>query len=114
MPFLDEAFDACLATEVVEHILDVQAFIREIHRMIARDGLFLLTTPYHGWLKNVIIITRNFHRHFDPTGDHIRFFSKSSLTCCLTAGGFRVETVRGIGRVWPVWKSMFVVARRTD
>lgn len=114
LPFPDGSFDVCFATEVIEHLLDVRGFIREVPRILAHDGRFVITTPYHRWIKNLIIITRNFDRHFDPTWGHIRFFSRSSLNGCLADGGFRVEQFSGIGRRWPVWKSMFVVARKVD
>lgn len=114
LPFADASFDVCFCTEVIEHLLDVPGFLREIHRVLADQGMFIITTPYHGWIKNLIIITRNFDVHFSPTDEHVRFFSRSSLTRALVEAGFRVESFRGIGRFWPIWKSMFVVARRHD
>jgi 2-polyprenyl-3-methyl-5-hydroxy-6-metoxy-1,4-benzoquinol methylase len=112
LPFADAQFEVVFCTEVIEHLLDVAAFVKEIHRVLEKDGLFIITTPYHGLIKNLLIITRNFDHHFDPTGEHIRFFSRRSLTECLAAAGFEVSQFEGIGRFWPVWKSMFVVARR--
>jgi SAM-dependent methyltransferase len=112
LPFPDGAFDACYASEVIEHLFDVSGFIREMNRVLVPGGLLLLTTPYHGWLKNVIVVTTNFDDHFAPTGGHIRFFSKRSLSCALVGGGFRVEEISGIGRVRYLWKSMFVVAEK--
>jgi 2-polyprenyl-3-methyl-5-hydroxy-6-metoxy-1,4-benzoquinol methylase len=115
LPFQDASFDVCFSTEVIEHLFDVRGFVREICRVLVPGGLFLITTPYHGWLKNLLIITGNFDRHFSPTGGHIRFFSRKSLSTCLDANGFRVESVRGLGRYWPIWKTIFVAARkRTD
>ena len=59
---------------------------------------------------NLCIITFAFEKHFAPSSGHIRFFSKRSMSQCLQSGSFRVEQIYGIGRYWPVWKSMFVVA----
>jgi 2-polyprenyl-3-methyl-5-hydroxy-6-metoxy-1,4-benzoquinol methylase len=112
LPFAAASFDACVCTEVIEHLFAVRAFIREVHRVLAERGLFILTTPYHGWVKNLLIISWNFERHFQPTGGHIRFFSKRSLADCLQREGFVVDGVAGVGRVWPLWKSMFVTARK--
>lgn len=114
LPFPEAAFDVCFCTEVIEHLLDVRGFVHEVHRVLAPGGLFLITTPYHSWLKNLLIITFTFEKHFNVAGCHIRFFTRQSLTRCLAAGGFAVEQFRGIGRCWPVWKTMFVVARRTS
>jgi SAM-dependent methyltransferase len=112
VPFSDHSFDVCYSSEVIEHLFDVTGFLREMHRVLTPEGLLVLTTPYHGWIKNLLVMTFNFEKHFDPTGGHVRFFSKQSLTHCLRASGFRVEHVSGIGRRRPVWKSMFVTARR--
>ena len=112
IPLPDASVDVCFCSEVIEHLFAVPEFIEEVFRVLAPGGQFLLTTPYHGWIKNLIIICRNFDSHFDPSGGHIRFFSQRSLTACLQAGGFQVENITGIGRCWPIWKSMFVAARK--
>jgi len=112
LPFADQSFDVCFSSEVIEHLFDVHGFIKEIHRVLVDDGLFLITTPYHGWIKNLLIITMNFEGHFAVNGGHIRFFTRRSMTDCLNAGGFVEIEFGGIGRKWPVWKSMFVVARK--
>ncbi len=112
IPLPDASFDVCFCTEVIEHLFDIRGFIGEIHRLLVRDGLFILTTPYHGWIKNLLIMTFAFEKHFNPAGGHIRFFSKRSLTRCLRAGGFQVEGITGIGRSWPIWKTMFIKARK--
>jgi 2-polyprenyl-6-hydroxyphenyl methylase/3-demethylubiquinone-9 3-methyltransferase len=111
IPFPDASFDACFCTEVIEHVLGVREFIGEVHRLLAPEGLFLITAPYHGCVKNLLIITLNFERHFDVTWGHIRFFTRRSLTQCLEAGGFEVQAFMGIGRFWPVRKTMFITAR---
>jgi 2-polyprenyl-3-methyl-5-hydroxy-6-metoxy-1,4-benzoquinol methylase len=114
IPLASGSVDACFCTEVIEHLLDVEGFLGEVHRVLRAHGTFLLTTPYHGWLKNLLIVTLAFERHFDVRGQHIRFFSPASLTECLQAAGFRVEQISGTGRPWPVWKSMIVSARRGE
>jgi SAM-dependent methyltransferase len=112
LPFADGCFDACFSSEVIEHLFDVRGWIREIHRVLVQDGLLLITTPYHGWLKNVVIATLCFDKHYSPHGEHIRFFSRTSLRACLEEGGFQVHMMQGIGRTHFLWKSIFVAARR--
>jgi 2-polyprenyl-6-hydroxyphenyl methylase/3-demethylubiquinone-9 3-methyltransferase len=111
-PFDDARFDACFCSEVLEHILDVEAAVREVHRVLISGGLFLLTVPYHGLVKNLGIACVSFERHFDPSGEHIRFFTRRSLSSLLARNGFTVEHFAGVGRFWPVWKSMFIVAAK--
>lgn len=108
LPFPNETFDVCLCTEVLEHILNVKVILQEIRRVLKPGGQLLVTVPYHGWLKNMILVTVAFERHFDPKGGHIRFFSMKSLRALIEAAGFRIVSAKGLGRFWPLHKSLFV------
>ncbi len=45
MPFGPAAFDAVIAFEVIEHLRDWRALLLEAHRVLAPNGLFLVSTP---------------------------------------------------------------------
>lgn len=112
LPFSNDSFEVCFCSEVVEHLFAVRELFDEVYRILSPNGLFILTVPYHGFLKNLVITTVNFERHFNPTGGHIRFFNKRSLTQTLRESRFSIDNVSGIGRCWPFWKLMFVVAAK--
>jgi 2-polyprenyl-6-hydroxyphenyl methylase/3-demethylubiquinone-9 3-methyltransferase len=112
MPFHDGSFSAVWSSEVLEHLFDVHAALSEINRVLAMEGLFILTTPHHGVLKNIIIAFKNFDHHYNPYLSHIRFFTQKTLTMCLERAGFTVVSFGGVGRCWPIWRSSFVVARK--
>lgn len=112
LPFHDGEFDAIWCTEVLEHLFDVHACLSESNRVLREGGVLILTVPFHGLLKNLAIVLSGFERHFNPYLSHIRFFTKRSLTECLTRAGFEPVLWRGIGRMWPLYKSFFVVARK--
>jgi SAM-dependent methyltransferase len=49
-----DAFDVVLSTELMEHVEDWQAMVRNFKQVVKPGGLLLLTTrsegfPYHGW-----------------------------------------------------------------
>jgi ubiquinone/menaquinone biosynthesis C-methylase UbiE len=46
LPFTDESFDIVVATGVLEHIKKPSLFIKEAHRVLRRDGLFLVTSSF--------------------------------------------------------------------
>jgi len=114
LPFADGAFDAVWSTEVVEHIFDVHACFSQLNRVLRAGGLFALTTPFHGLIKNLAIAVVGFEKHFDPYVSHIRFFTRKSLTACLKHAGFEPLLWRGIGRTWPLYMSFFVVSRKVS
>ena len=45
-PFENEKFDSAICSEVLEHIFEPREFIREIHRVLKKNGLIILTLPF--------------------------------------------------------------------
>jgi 2-polyprenyl-3-methyl-5-hydroxy-6-metoxy-1,4-benzoquinol methylase len=112
VPYSDGYFDAVFCSEVIEHIYGVHFIFGELYRLLRPGGLLILTTPYHGRIKNVIVSLFFFERHFDPTWQHIRFWTKKSLTNVCLAHGLQPITWSHVGRFWPVPKSFFVVCKK--
>lgn len=108
-------FDAVVSLEVIEHVYDPRAFVTRVHECLRPGGLFILSTPYHGYLKNLLIaLSGKFDWHVSPLwdGGHIKFWSRKTLTSLLEEKGFRVENFIGAGRLPYLWKSMILVASR--
>lgn len=108
----EQHYDLIFSSEVIEHVFDVHTWLSNLNRLLKPSGMLILTTPYHGVFKNIAIDLFGYSKHYDPLGQHIRFFDKNGLSKCLTATGFHPMAWRGYGRPWPFWKSMFVVARK--
>ncbi len=45
LPFPDQSFDCCLASEVLEHIPDDHKAVSEIARVLRPDGMLLISVP---------------------------------------------------------------------
>jgi 2-polyprenyl-6-hydroxyphenyl methylase/3-demethylubiquinone-9 3-methyltransferase len=111
--FKPNSFELVWFTEVLEHLLDTSQALSEIHRILKPQGLLALTTPYHGFIKNLAIAVTRFDKHFDVAGPHIRFFTRRSLSASLKRAGFDLLHSEGFGRCWPLYKSLFVVASKS-
>ena len=95
LPFDDAGFDVVWASEVIEHVADTARWLSELRRVLKSGGRLLLTTPYHGRVKNILVALTRFESHFDPLGQHVRFFTRRSLRDTLDHAGFeRIETRR--------------------
>jgi 2-polyprenyl-6-hydroxyphenyl methylase/3-demethylubiquinone-9 3-methyltransferase len=108
------SFDAVVAAEVIEHLPTPGLLCARAVEALGPGGRLIVTTPYHGYLKNLAIaLTGGFDRHWEPTrdGGHIKFFSRKTLTALLEAGGFHETRFARVGRVPPLAKSMIVEAR---
>lgn len=46
LPFQDAQFDLVICVAVLEHVLEPQRCVDEIHRVLAEDGLVYATTPF--------------------------------------------------------------------
>lgn len=110
----ETGFDAVVSTEVIEHLYHPSALPGFASSVLKPGGHLILTTPYHGFLKNLLIcLAGKWDSHHTPLwdGGHIKFWSYRSLSALLQANGFDVVGFKGAGRVYGLWKSMVITAR---
>lgn len=112
MPIENESIDFVFSSEVIEHIYDTENAVSEIARVLKSGGKLLLTTPYHGFLKNLAITLFGFDKHFNPIGPHIRFFSKKTLSALLQKYGLKSREFKYYGRFYPFSHSIVVLAKK--
>jgi 2-polyprenyl-6-hydroxyphenyl methylase/3-demethylubiquinone-9 3-methyltransferase len=109
------AFPAVISLEVVEHLYDPKTYARCLYDLLEPGGLALVSTPYHGYLKNLALaLTGRMDAHHNPLWDHghIKFWSIPTLSRLLTQAGFEVQRFERVGRLPPFAKSMVAVVRR--
>lgn len=107
-------FDTIISTEVIEHLYNPEAFIGFCRQQLKQGGELIITTPYHGYLKNLALsIFNKWDSHMDPLwlGGHIKLWSRKTLTRVLTNAGFTIVAFKGCGRFPYFWKSMIIKAR---
>lgn len=110
-----QSFDVVVSTEVIEHLYAPRLLPSYASSVLKDGGLLIITTPYHGYLKNLLLsITDKWDAHIDPLwdGGHIKFWSRRTLTKLLEESGFEVLEFNGIGRVKFLWKSMLLVCKK--
>jgi SAM-dependent methyltransferase len=97
IPLAHGSIDLVWCSEVIEHVADVGGLLAEIRRVLRPGGRLLLTTPFHGRVKGALLALTRFDAHFDPLGQHLRFFTRSSLTGALDAARLEVAGVAVAG-----------------
>ncbi|HEX7155333.1 MAG TPA: class I SAM-dependent methyltransferase [Thermoanaerobaculia bacterium] len=105
-------FPLVLSLEVIEHCPSAREFMASFASLIAPGGIGILSTPYHGYLKNVAVAaTGKFDHHFDPLweGGHLKFFSIPKLRELFEESGFRRYEFHRIGRVPMLARSTLAV-----
>lgn len=107
--------DLVISSEVIEHLYFPQVFLRNIYEVLKPKGWLIITTPYHGYLKNLTLsILNRWDKHFtvDWEGGHIKFFSENTLSRMLKGNGFDSIEFRNAGRIPWFWKSIVCRARK--
>jgi 2-polyprenyl-6-hydroxyphenyl methylase/3-demethylubiquinone-9 3-methyltransferase len=86
-----------------------------VFKVLRPGGLFIVSAPYHGYLKNLALsLVNGWDRHFggEREGGHIKFSSPRTLARLLGDCGFKNITFHNAGRVRWLWKSMVCRAEK--
>lgn len=107
-------FDVVVSTEVIEHLFLPWALPRFAKTVLKPGGHLVISTVYHGYLKNLLLSLANkWDTHWTPfqDGGHIKLWSRRTLTRLLTEEGFEVTGFVGAGRSPLLWRSMILIAK---
>ena len=85
------------------------AALEEEYKILENDGKLLISTPYHGYIKNLLIsLLGKTDFHFNPLWrhGHIKFFSIKTLSELLKKCNLKVINKKFSGRFYPISNSM--------
>jgi ubiquinone/menaquinone biosynthesis C-methylase UbiE len=108
LPLADGAADVVIMSELIEHLVDPDAAVAEVRRVLRPGGSLLLSTPnLAAWYNRGLLaagiqpvfseVSLNgvFGRPGRVVAGHLRLFTRRALTGFLEASGFRCVTVAG-------------------
>jgi SAM-dependent methyltransferase len=97
LPLEHASVDLVWCSEVLEHVPDTAHVLLEARRVLRPGGRLLATVPFHGRVKAALIALLRFDAHFDPLGQHVRFYTRGSLARTLDRAAFADVRVRPWG-----------------
>ena len=100
LPYAEEAFDAAVCVDVLEHVRDLDAVLGEVARVLKPGGLFLFDTINRNPLARLAVITMAEDvLGLLPKGTHDpeMFIKPSELRAALQGAGFSVGPMTGLG-----------------
>ncbi len=113
LPLDHGSVDLVWCSEVLEHVADGMQLLHEVRRVLRPEGRLLVTVPYHGRVKAAAIALARFDVHFDPQGQHLRFYTRASLAASLRAAGLEPTSIEAAGGLPLLRESLVARARRS-
>jgi SAM-dependent methyltransferase len=104
LPYPDNTFDAAILSEVLEHLEDDVAGLREVYRVLKPGGVVAITVPnadYPFWwdpINKTLETLLRTHISRGPLAgiwaNHVRLYTRSRLRDSVLSGGFTIEEER--------------------
>jgi 2-polyprenyl-3-methyl-5-hydroxy-6-metoxy-1,4-benzoquinol methylase len=100
LPLSDGTADRIICTEVLEHVDEPSAFMKELVRVGKPDALYLLAVPDP--------VSENMQKHLGPPAyfakpNHIRIFEREAFADLVKSAGLTVEKRYYYGFFWSIW-----------
>jgi SAM-dependent methyltransferase len=112
LPFPDATFDRVIASEVLEHIPDDLAAMRELARVLRPGGTMAVTVPRFGPEAINWALSDEYH---DTPGGHVRIYRRATLERRLSSAGLRpTGSHHAHGLHSPYWWLRCVVGPAND
>jgi len=91
-----ESLSVIFMSQILEHALDINLWIKKAHELLANDGIIAIALP------NFASIFRMVMQENEPyvcPPAHLNFFNPSSLSRLLEKHGFKVEAIQWVSRI---------------
>ncbi|MBS3113289.1 class I SAM-dependent methyltransferase [Candidatus Woesearchaeota archaeon] len=110
LPYKDETFDIICCGQVLEHVLDPLPVVRDMHRILKKNGNLIITVPNINMFRNLFLILLGkplaYSCRFDSP--HYRDFCKTEAIRILKKGGFKNIKITGDKLNIPYWKGKLI------
>lgn len=113
LPFAKNYFDYIICADVLEHLVNPDEVLLRFRDYLSNNGYILLSMPnIANWEIRLRLLFGNFnYDHPLIDGEHLRFFTLSSIKRLLELCGYRIVylTNRNARIKWfgKIWKSLF-------
>jgi len=104
LPFKKEVFDSCICINVINHIPEIDGFLKEVKYVIDPSGVFILNFPniQSPYLPIAIIVNLRKLALFKGGKIRSKWFTFREVNSSLSRVGFDVKEVRGCAIASPI------------
>ncbi len=104
LPFRDDTFDSVILSEILEHVTDDLAGLREVYRVLKPGGVVAITVPNANYpflwdpINKTLETLFGVHIQHGPLAgiwaNHVRLYERDRLRAVVEKAGFLVEAER--------------------
>ena len=92
LPFENESFEVVCMLAVIEHLNYPLLMLKEIKRVLIKNGILLITAPSHASKPVLEFLSYKLHLiDGAEIKDHKRYYNKADLEHCANEAGLRME-----------------------
>jgi len=91
-----ETYSVVLMSQILEHALDVNLWIKKANDILIKDGIIAIALPNYSSLFRRILQDKE---SFICPPEHLNFFNPNSITRLLENHGFKILTIKWISRI---------------
>ena len=114
-PLQATGFDIAISAESSKPFSEPSMLIQHAARKLRPDGIFILSMPYRGYWKNLLIALGEWwkpDRFAVWDGGYLHCWSKKRLTALLALNGFTLIEIISVRGLSLQWEAMILVARK--
>ena len=99
LPYNDSFFDIIICVDVLEHLFFPEKIVKETYRVLKNNGILIVGVPNLYCLRNKIemFLGKAIFIEYPMNFEHIRHYSKRTISKILTDNGFSIIKTRGSG-----------------
>ena len=97
LTYADNSFDIITMTEVLEHLLDFNKALSEIHRVLKSGGILIVSVPNRDWASYDFYDKIRNHS-MQPVDDH--YFRFAEVSDLLSNNNLRIVKYRGLDNLY--------------
>ncbi len=105
LPFNTNVFDYIIASEIIEHVVDPAAFVKNLIRVLKPGGKLIVTTPYKEKIKYTLCVHCN---KPTPIHAHLHSFDEKILTALYKGEEIKSCEYYTFGNKIPIYLRMHV------
>ncbi len=107
LPWGDNFFNCVIVAEIIEHLYDTDKFLKDIKRVLRKDGIIVMSFPNVACLTNRIRLLFNRYPRYceyqaGKAGGHIRVYTLGAIKTQLIEHGFDIISISGANFPMPM------------